>query len=202
MSKELVKLCEKGQLPWLTIDKDCCVSAASKDAIDGVFLQLGGKIFFQHVEPMKSRSKCPRRGYGELASELVAFAKKARGLAALWRGPSAVETIAVAIRKISGFGGKGFRCKEIVLDLASASGVEGIDDLLVDFGVVGPGPRRVLNFINNKWWFDNEHDMSPAAEAMYVSELREFRAYLQKNTDLDELKGLNVLGVQFGLCEA
>jgi len=84
MSKEVVKMCSTGRLPWLTIDKDCCVSAASKEAIDGVFLQLGGKIFFQHVEPMKSRSKCPRRGYGEMASELVAFAKKARDLAALW----------------------------------------------------------------------------------------------------------------------
>lgn len=202
MSKEVVKMCETGLLPWLTVDKDCCVSVTSKEAIDGVFLQLGGKIFFQHVEPMKSRSKCPRRGYGELASELVAFARKARDLAALWRGPSPVETIAAAIRQISGFGGKGFRCKEIVLDLAAASGVEGIEDQLVDFGVVGPGPRRVLNFINNRWWFDNEQDGSPAAEAMYVSELREFRAYLQNNTDLEELKGLHVLGVQFGLCEA
>ena len=132
----------------------------------------------------------------------MAFARKARDLAALWRGPSPVETIAAAIRQISGFGGKGFRCKEIVLDHAAASGVEGIEDQLVDFGVVGPGPRRVLNFINNRWWFDNEQDGSPAAEAMYVSELREFRAYLQNNTDLEELKGLHVLGVQFGLCEA
>ena len=37
---------------------------------------------------------------------------------------------------------------------------------------------------------------------MYVNELREFRAYLVANTDVVELKHLNLLGVQFALCEA
>ena len=37
---------------------------------------------------------------------------------------------------------------------------------------------------------------------MYVAELREFRDYLQANTSIDELKELNLLGVQFALCEA
>ena len=72
----------------------------------------------------------------------------------------------------------------------------------MDFGVVGPGPRRTLNFINNRRWFDNEQDRSPAAEQMYVSELQDFRDYLHANTSVDELKGLNLLGVQFALCEA
>ena len=37
--------------------------------------------------------------------------------------------------------------KEIVLDLAEATRAQcpGVDDQLVDFGVVGPGPRRALN---------------------------------------------------------
>ena len=100
---------------------------------------------------MKSRSKNPRRGYGELVSELVSFAQKAKELAAIWRGENAVENIAAAIRNISG---KGFRMKVIVLDLAEASHTAGIDDQLVDFGIVGPGPRRALNFLNNRRWFD------------------------------------------------
>ena len=37
---------------------------------------------------------------------------------------------------------------------------------------------------------------------MYVAELREFRVYLQGNTSVLELKELNLLGVQFALCEA
>ena len=65
---------------------------------------------------MKSRSKCPRRGWGELVSEMVAFAKNSMELAALWQGDGAVEALANNIRKISGFGGKGFRMKKIVLD--------------------------------------------------------------------------------------
>jgi len=37
---------------------------------------------------------------------------------------------------------------------------------------------------------------------MYVEELRQYRAYLQKETVVDELRGLNLLGVQvsFFLC--
>ena len=50
--------------------------------------------------------------------------------------------------------------------------------------------------------FDNEQDRSPAAKQMYVAELREFRDYLQANASVDELKELNLLGVQFALCEA
>ena len=73
---------------------------------------------------------------------------------------------------------------------------------LLDFGVVGPGPRRALNFIFNWRWFDNEYDRSPVAERMYLEELREFQIYLFSRTDVPELKSLNLLGVQFALCEA
>ena len=37
---------------------------------------------------------------------------------------------------------------------------------------------------------------------MYVEELREFRIFLRGNTDIPALKTLNLLGVQFALCEA
>ena len=94
--------------------------------------------------------------------------------------------------------------EEIVLDMAMVTHAEypGIEEELLDFGVVGPGPRRALNFINNRRWFDNEQDRSPAAENMYVQELREFRDYLRQKTSITDLKALNLLGVQFALCEA
>ena len=47
------------------------------------------------------------------------------------------------------------------------------------------------------WHFDNEQDRSPAAEEMYVAELREFRDYVHEHTNVKELKELNLLGVQF-----
>ena len=37
---------------------------------------------------------------------------------------------------------------------------------------------------------------------MCLAELREFRTFLQENTDMEELKGLNLLGVQFELRRA
>ena len=109
MSKEVIKLCEQGDMPWLKLEGNK-LSDVSKEALNNVFLKLGGRIFFTHVEPMKSRSKNPRRGFGELVSELVSFASKAKELAATWHGgENAVENIAAGIRKIAGFGGKGFR---------------------------------------------------------------------------------------------
>ena len=47
---------------------------------------------------------------------------------------------------------KGFRMKEIVLDVARVTKDEcpAIAQQLVDFGVVGPGPRRTLNFVFNR----------------------------------------------------
>ena len=42
--------------------------------------------------------------------------------------------------------------EEVLLDLAEATKTQypSIQNLLVDFGVVGPGPRRALNFVNNR----------------------------------------------------
>ena len=72
--------------------------------------------------------------------------------------------------------------KEIVLDLAEMTRAEHpiIEEELFEFGVVGPGPRRTMNFIKNRRWFHNEQDRSPAAEEMYVAELREFRDYIHE----------------------
>ena len=202
MSRQVVKMVELEQMPWLTV-KEGRLSCESQDAADKVFLQLGGKIFFEAIQPMRNRSKAPRRGYGELVSELVSFARKAHAIAVLWRGGNGVQQVATQIRKVSGFGGKGFRMKEIVLDLSEVTSREfpSVSDQLVDWSVVGPGPRRMLNWLHNRRWFDNEQD-ALRTETMYIDELREFKNYLQQKTNIPELRALNLLGVQFALCEA
>ena len=45
--------------------------------------------------------------------------------------------------------------QEIILDLALIAHTSDIDSQLVDFGVVGPGPRRALNFVQNRRWWEN-----------------------------------------------
>ena len=115
MSAEIVKMAEQGRLLWLEVGQNGKLTEASKQAADEVFLKLGGKVFFKGVEPMRARSKATRRGWGELVSELVAFARKAKGLADLWRGEHAVQTLAAEIRRISGFGGKGFRISGVAM---------------------------------------------------------------------------------------
>ena len=53
MSKEVVKMCELGgKMPWLRVEGGR-LSPESKKAADEVSLSLGGKAFFQAVEPMK-----------------------------------------------------------------------------------------------------------------------------------------------------
>ncbi len=86
--------------------------------------------------------------------------------------------------------------QEILLDLVEVTRAEirDIDDELVDFGIVGPGPRRILNWVNGRRWYDNDQDRSPAAERMYVDELRDFRGFLRERTAVDELRELNLLG--------
>ena len=111
MSKEVVKMCEEGRLPWLRVEHGQVTEQSKADA-DTMFLALGGRVFFRSVEPMKSRSIAPRRGWGDFVSELVSFAKKVDELAALWSGERAVEHVSQHIRKIPGFGGKGFRMKD------------------------------------------------------------------------------------------
>jgi hypothetical protein len=54
MSKQVVKLCDQGRLPWLKVEGGR-LSDDSKRDVDAVYLSLGGKVFFTHVEPMKSR---------------------------------------------------------------------------------------------------------------------------------------------------
>ena len=86
--------------------------------------------------------------------------------------------------------------KEILLDLVEVTRAEisDVDDQLVDFGVVGPGPRRALNWLNGRRWFDNDQDSSPGAERMYIEELKQFRAYMVRHTDVEALQNLNLLG--------
>ena len=37
---------------------------------------------------------------------------------------------------------------------------------------------------------------------MYIEEIRNFKRYLQQHTTIAQLRSLNLLGVQFALCEA
>ncbi len=163
MSRQFVKLVEQGGVPWLRTESDRIADASAK-AADEVYLKLDGKVFFGSVQPMKDRSKNPRRGWGELVSELVNFARKAGHMAQAWKGERAVDDLSAKIRSIAGFGGKGFmlvlpsccqclqmlaavcfrspscmarfRMKEILLDLAEMTRGDRpeIADQMLDFG--------------------------------------------------------------------
>ena len=64
MSKEIDNMCEEGKFPWLRAENGR-VAEQAKAAADAILLALGGRVFFGSVEPMKSRSRAPRRGWSE-----------------------------------------------------------------------------------------------------------------------------------------
>ena len=134
MSKEMVKLCASGAVPWLRLHSGR-ITEASKEGADNMFLALQGRVFFKFVEPMRGWSKAPpflaasgfhsaetqqthtvqtlrwskapRRGWSELVSELVSFASRARSLAEIWLtgGEQTIARVSDEIRRIPGFGG-------------------------------------------------------------------------------------------------
>ena len=101
MSRQIVKLCQQDGMPWIRIHAGR-LAEESKQALTEVFLKLDGAVFFTGMEPQKSRAKCPRRGWGELVSELVDFAGRVKALAIVWRRERGVENLAREMRKISG----------------------------------------------------------------------------------------------------
>ena len=46
MSREMVKLCSLGEMPWLKVNETGKLTEESKRACDDVYLKLGGKIFY------------------------------------------------------------------------------------------------------------------------------------------------------------
>jgi hypothetical protein len=53
------------------------------------------------------------------------------------------------------------------------------------------------DFVHQQYWFDHEQD-ALRTEPMYIEELREFKAFLEKS-EVPELRDLNLLGAQFVL---
>ena len=72
-----------------------------------------------------------------------------------------------------------------MLDLAEVTREQypDVEGELMDFGVVGPGPRRTLNWLYNRRWFDNEFDSTPAAEKMYTDDRRRKTHTHRSNTE-------------------
>ena len=62
MSKEIIKLCASGAVPWLRLQAGR-IAEESKEGADNTFLALQGRVFFKFVEPMRGWAKAPRRGW-------------------------------------------------------------------------------------------------------------------------------------------
>ncbi len=68
-------MCELGKMPWFHIEGGR-LSPESKKAADEVFLSLGGKVFFQAVEPMKAVRDVLLTSFAHSVPNECAFCKK------------------------------------------------------------------------------------------------------------------------------
>ena len=54
---------------------------ASQEAADGMYLRLEGRVFLEHVNPMKSCGKQDRLGWAALLTDSAAWARRAQEFA-------------------------------------------------------------------------------------------------------------------------
>lgn len=106
---------------------------------------------------MRTRAKDPINGYLLLVRDVAAVAEQARGIADAFLKNYSVCALLESVRGISGYGGSGFRAKELVNDVVDnlVPGRFVIEGSLVHericadwmkVTVIGVGPCRTVNY--------------------------------------------------------
>ena len=165
LSTRVRKLLFEEDFCYLRLDSTG-VAVANFEVLDAVLLRCGGDVFGDFVNPMRKRKKeLKEAGWWDLYVELEAIAAEALRLAESFfsclqssEDPgSCVETLLSSLQEISGFGGSGFRAKEILCDvldnaaifLTTAEAIV-VQEAYMEVMVIGVGPCRVCNWLYNK----------------------------------------------------
>ena len=91
-------------------------------------MQRRKNTFAACVNPMRRRSETPSQGYCELCLDILAFAGLARDMVdKFWtscaRSDDAVQSLLDDMMSVPGFGGSGFRSKELLCDFVDMQGL-------------------------------------------------------------------------------
>jgi len=183
-------------LPWLTLHavdpqtEANCVSNLRD--LDLFFIKSRCQIFGTYVNPMRTRAKDPVSGYLLLVRDLAAVAEQARTIADASLKKYSVRSLLESVRGISGYGGSGFRAKELVNDVVDNLVLGGFvnegslvrDSIRAEWmnvTVIGIGPCRTVNYMFG-YFFNMYEDMAANSKwDLYVELLEYTAAYIRSN---------------------
>jgi hypothetical protein len=164
-------------------------------------------IFGTYVNPMRRRSEIPEQGYVELLIEVDLFlASGVRIMDFFWQCKD-VGALLQALMGIKGYGGSGFRSKELLCDFLDhmylfLSGGE-LNEVMQAYRqvtVIGVGPCRTTNYLFNRQFFLNERAPSKKKWEIYFPLLKFIADCLRAGWP-DRYEHRTNLDIFYELCE-
>ena len=148
------------ELCWLRLEFQSdggCMVANFVD-LDTLFVKARGEIFGTFVNPMRVRNRDPMAGYLALIKDCITIAERAMLMASSFLERFDVSELMERMRAVPGYGGTGFRAKEVVSDLVDnlvpagfvADGSVAHEQIKKDWHrvtVIGVGPCRTVNYL-------------------------------------------------------
>ena len=198
---------QTSSFPWLELTGSSVTNARS---LHDFFLLCGGKIFGDYVNPMRKRSEESWQGYAALWADLNNFISSLddleRAARHLHREGGVAEFLR-ALRRVPGYGGSGFRAKEVFCDsldnidlFLPLEVLSAVRQQYAAIDVIGVGPCRVVNYFFNKPFFFNEHLDNKKKEAIYVP-LLQWVAQILRTTWPRRYSHRTNLDIYYELCE-
>ncbi len=119
-----------GKFPWLRLDGTRIVNLTELHMFSW---RCRLAIFGTHVNPMRKHSESPELGYVNLLQDLTAFAERAAQIMSSFWGLRDPQKLLDTLMTISGYGGTGFRAKELLCDILDNVGmfIKDADELAV-----------------------------------------------------------------------
>lgn len=189
---------------WLKLEGTTIMNLTELDKFYG---KAGGQIFGTYVNPMRRRSERPKQGYAELCNDLYSFADVAYQLTANFFASYEVQALLDALMKVPGFGGSGFRSKELLCDFVdhmhiflSAEPLASVNQQYSEIVVIGVGPCRTCNYFYNLPFLHNEKMNGSEKTALYKPALVYILRYLREHWPSDYENRTN-LDILYEMCE-
>jgi hypothetical protein len=165
---------------WLDVSVEGQIPNLSQ--LDEFAASVSGNLFGTYVNPQRTRSMHKEIGYQELIGELVRLAAVVLQLASLLLESVSIRDFMCKLMRVGGYGGTGFRAKEILMDLMDNLQLWCHDDtgakLLSQYSscsVIGIGPCRTVNWLLNLP-FRFMEDLDPKAKEPFYLVVLEFVA--------------------------
>ena len=150
---------------WLDVSVEGQIPNLSQ--LDEFAASVSGNLFGTYVNPQRTRSMHKEIGYQELIGELVRLAAVVLQLASLLLESVSIRDFMCKLMRVGGYGGTGFRAKEILMDLMDNLQLWCHDDtgakLLSQYS-----PCRTVNWLLNLP-FRFMEDLDPKAKEPFYS---------------------------------